>query len=130
MKDEQVYEKSVEKIYKCIIIALLFLVFVFGGTTIFYSKKSNDSGRLSNQLRERITDATNSNERLTDTVERCQLIISELDKSTERSIGTIREAVKIIEETREAVNRLEMVLANRNPDGIHGGNDNYVFNNE
>ena len=115
-----------EKIYRCIIIALLFLVLVFGGTTIFYAKKSNDSGRLSNQLRERITDSADTSERLTDTIKQCQLIITGLGNSTERSIRTIREAIEIIEETREAVNRLETELALSSTDGVHSGNDNRV----
>jgi hypothetical protein len=100
----------VEKIYKCIIIALLFLVLVFGGSTVFYARKSNESGRLCNQLRERIIDAENTNRGLAETIERSQSICGELEQSVDRNITTARAAVEVIEEVRVQVQSLEMEL--------------------
>jgi hypothetical protein len=109
----------VEKIYKCIIIALLFLVLVFGGSTIFYARKSNESGRLCNQLRERIIDAENTNRGLAETIERSQSICGELGDSVDRNIRTAREAVELIEEIRVQVQSLEMVTGDFNPDDYY-----------
>lgn len=99
-----------EKIHKCIIIALSVMVLIFGCTTIFYARKSNESGRLCNQLRERIIDAESTNKGLADTVERSKSICGELEQSVERNITNARAAVELIEEIRVQVYSLEMEL--------------------
>lgn len=112
-----------EKIYKCIIIALLFLVLVFGGSTIFYARKSNESGRLCNQLRERIIDAENTNRGLAETIERSQSICGELEQSVDRNITTARAAVEVIEEVRVQVQCLEMELGGFDWDSYYSSLD-------
>lgn len=112
-----------EKIYKCIIIALLFLVLVFGGSTVFYARKSNESGRLCNQLRERIIDAENTNRGLAETIERSQSICGELEQSVDRNITTARAAVEVIEEVRVQVQSLEMELGGFDWDSYYSSLD-------
>jgi len=123
------YEKN-NRIFIYIIILLAVLLF---GTTvygIYCTNKLDQAGRLNDQLTERLSDATDTNRRLTETVEQCQFIVTELGSTTNRSIGTVREAVEVIEETREAVGALEVELGIWDSDSVYDRIDNYVFNIE
>lgn len=112
-----------EKIYKCIIIVLLFLVLVFGGSTIFYARKSNESGRLCNQLRERIVDAEDTKRGLAETIERSHSICRDLECSVDRNITNARAAVEVIEEVRVQVQSLEMELGGFDWDSYYSSLD-------
>ena len=120
------YEKKT-----CIFIAIIIcLVVLLVGTKVYYSEQLDESGRINDQLTERLSDATDTNRRLTETVEQCQFIVTELGSTTNRSIGTVREAIEVIEETREAVGALEVELGIWDSDSVYGRIDNYVFDNE
>lgn len=112
-----------EKIYKYIIIALLFLVLVLGSSTIFYAGKSIESGRLCNQLRERIIDAEDTNRGLAETIERSQSVCRDLECSIDRNITTARAAVELIEEVRVQVQSLEMELGGFDWDSYYSNLD-------
>ena len=123
------YEKK-NRISNYITILLAVLLF---GTTVYgitCTRKLDKLGTVNDQLTERLINEANTNRRLTETVEQCQFIVTELGDSTERNIGTVREAIEIIEETREAVGALEMELGLWDSDSIYDRIDNYVFNNE
>jgi predicted RNase H-related nuclease YkuK (DUF458 family) len=120
------YEKK-NRIFIYIIVLLAVLLF---GTTVFYTNKLDEAGRLNDQLTERLSDATDTNRRLAETVEQCQFIVTELGNTTDRSIGTVREAIDVIEETREAVGALEVELGIWDSDSVYDRIDDYVFNNE
>ena len=123
------YEKK-NRIFIYIIVLLAVLLF---GTTvygIYCTNKLDQAGRLNDQLTERLSDATDTNRRLAETVEQCQFIVTELGSTTDRNIGTVREAVEVIEETREAVGALEVELGIWDSDSVYDRIDNYVFNSE
>ena len=119
------YEKN-NRIFIYIIILLAVLLF---GTTvygIYCTNKLDQAGRLNDQLTERLSDATDTNRRLTETVEQCQFIVTELGSTTNRSIGTVREAVEVIEETREAVGALEVELGIWDSDSVYDRIDSWL----
>ena len=121
MKDEK---KNRIFIYIIILLAvLLFGTTVYG---IYCTNKLDKTGRLVDQLTERLSDATDTNRRLTETVEQCQFIVTELGSTTNRNIGTVREAVEVIEETREAVGALEVELGIWDSDSIYDRIDSWL----
>jgi len=116
------HEKK-NRIFIYIIILLAVLLF---GTTVFYTNKLDEVGRLNDQLTERLSDATDTNRRLAETVEQCQFIVTELGNTTDRSIGTVREAIDVIEETREAVGALEVELGIWDSDSVYDRIDSWL----
>ena len=119
------YEKK-NRIFIYIIVLLAVLLF---GTTVYgiYCTNKLDAARAANdQLTERLSDATDTNRRLTETVEQCQFIVTELGSTTNRSIGTVREAIEIIEETREAVGALEVELGIWDSDSVYDRIDSWL----
>lgn len=119
------YEKK-NRIFIYIIVLLAVLLF---GTTvygIYCTNKLDQAGRLVDQLTERLSDATDTNRRLTETVEQCQFIVTELGSTTDRNIGTVREAIEVIEETREAVGALEVELGIWDSDSVYDRIDSWL----
>jgi len=119
------HEKK-NRIFIYIIVLLAVLLF---GTTVYgiYCTNKLDAARATNdQLTERLSDATDTNRRLTETVEQCQFIVTELGSTTDRSIGTVREAIEIIEETREAVGALEVELGIWDSDSVYRRIDSWL----
>ena len=119
------YEKK-NRIFIYIIVLLAVLLF---GTTvygIYCTNKLDKAGRLNDQLTERLSDATDTNRRFAETVEQCQFIVTELGNTADRNIGTVREAIEIIEETREAVGALEVELGIWDSDSVYGRIDSWL----
>jgi flagellar basal body-associated protein FliL len=119
------YEKK-NRIFIYIIVLLAVLLF---GTTvygIYCTNKLDEAGRLNDQLTERLSAATDTNTRLAETVEQCQFIVTELGNTTDRNIGTVREAVEVIEETREAVGALEVELGIWDSDSVYDRIDSWL----
>ena len=119
-------DKTIYRIFICIIICLFVLLF---GTTVYgvtCTGKLDKLGTDYDQLTERLTYAADTNRRLTETVEQCQFIVTELGNATERNIGTVREAIEIIEETREAVGALEAELGLWDSDSIYERIDSWL----
>ena len=102
---------------------LLFGTTVYG---IYCTNKLDQAGRLVDQLTEQLSDATDTNRRLTETVEQCQFIVTELGSTTDRNIGTVREAIEVIEETREAVGALEVELGIWDSDSVYDRIDSWL----
>lgn len=119
------YEKK-NRIFIYIIVLLAVLLF---GTTvygIYCTNKLDKAGRLNDQLTERLSAATDTNRRLAETVEQCQFIVTELGSTTDRSVGTVREAIEVIEETREAVGALEVELGIWDSDSVYDRIDSWL----
>lgn len=119
------YEKK-NRIFIYIIVLLAVLLF---GTTvygIYCTNKLDEAGRLNDQLTERLSDATDTNRRFAETVEQCQFIVTELGNTADRNIGTVREAIEVIEETREAVGALEVELGIWDSDSVYGRIDSWL----
>lgn len=119
------YEKK-NRIFIYIIVLLAVLLF---GTTvygIYCTNKLDEAGRLNDQLTERLSDATDTNRRFAETVEQCQFIVTELGNTADRNIGTVREAIEIIEETREAVGALEVELGIWDSDSVYDRIDSWL----
>lgn len=102
-----------EKIIKYIVIAIISLLLT---STITSSIKSFKLGKLCDQLRERISDAENTNTKLAGTITDCQSICGDLEQSVNRNITTSREAIELIEEIRVQVQSLEVVTGNWDSD--------------
>lgn len=95
---------------KVFIIAFIILLTIAIGSSISSTIQSYKSRRLCNQLREQLYNATDTNRRLGETVERCQAITGELGEITQRNIRTSRDAIELIEQIREGVSSLEVEL--------------------
>lgn len=123
-------EKTTYRIFISIIICLFVLL---AGTVIYgvtCTRKLDTARAANDRLTEQLSYASDTNRRLTETVGNCRFIVTELGNATGRNVGTIREAIEIIEETREAVGALEVELGLWDSDSIYGRIDNYVFNFE
>ena len=126
-------EKTSYRIFISIIICLSVMLV---GTTVYGIARTRELDKVraaNDRLTERLNYAADTNRRLTETVEQCGFIVTELGDSTERSIGTIAEAIELIKETREAVSSLEMELRSWDSDNIYSstnGGDNNRNENE
>lgn len=109
---------------KNFIIGLVFtvvLTFLFAVGVLFWNctKENNQLRTANDNLREQLIDATDTNRRLTETIGDCKFIVTKLGESTNRNIGTVREAIETIEELREEVGALEVALGLWNSDGYY-----------
>lgn len=118
--DIEVYKKTkLGDIAFIIICILLLLSGIFCTGTVYFARKSDEAGRLCNQLRERIIDSENTNKKLTETIERSQSVCRDLESSIGRNITTAKEAVEVIEEVRVQVQSLEVELGNFDSDSYY-----------
>ena len=117
------YEKKTCCIFTFIIICLVVLLV---GTHLYYSEQLDKLGTVNDQLTERLSDATDTNRRLAETVEQCQFLVAELGDTTDRSIGTVSEAINLIEEIRTQVQGLELELGTRDIDGYYDWLDDWL----
>jgi len=109
------------------LLILFFTLFITASIALFASSKQLDESRATNdRLTEQLDRATDTNRRLAETVGQCQFIVTELGNTTNRNIGTIKEAVEVIEETREAVGALEVELGIWDSDSVYNGIDNWL----
>jgi len=117
------YEKKTF-IFTFIIICLVILLV---GTHLYYSEQLDKLGTVNDQLTERLSDATDTNRRLAETVEQCQFLVAELGDTTDRSIGTVSDAINLIEEIRTQVQSLELELGTWNIDGYYDWLDDWLL---
>ena len=96
-----------EKIMCTVLAAFIGIALIFG---IRDSIQHYRSGRLSDQLRIELTDAADTNRRLTEKIGQCRNIITELRTTTETNITTARQAIEVLEELRVQVQELEDCL--------------------
>ena len=109
------------------LLILFFTLFLSASIALFTSSKQLDESRATNdRLTEQLNRATDTNRRLAETVGQCQFIVTELENTTNRNISTVREAIEIIEETREAVGALEAELGLWDSDSVYNGIDNWL----
>ena len=123
---------SIKKNYKFIIAIVILSIFLLfsGALSIYSSIKSNQLRATNDQLTERLNRATNTCTELRGTIANCQSICRDIDELNTRSISTARDAIEIIEETREAVGAMEVALGLFDSDGYYNWLDSYVFDNE
>ena len=122
-------EKTTYRIFISIIICMFVLL---AGTVIYgvVCTRKLDTARATNdRLTEQLAFAADTNRRLTETVGNCRFIVTELGNATGRNVGTIREAIEIIEETREAVGALEVQLGLWDSDSVYGRIDSWLLSN-
>ena len=118
--DVEVYKKTkLGDIAFIIICVLLLLSGIFGAASVHFARKSDEAGKLCNQLRERIIDSENTNRKLAETIERSQSVCRDLESSIDRNITTAKEAVEVIEELRTQVQSLEMELGDFDPNNYY-----------
>lgn len=111
---------------KNIIAAICIIIITSGIWFTFYTRQSNQLGRVCDQLRERILDAEDTNRRLAETVEQCKSISGDLGQSVDRSIRTARDAIEVIEELRVQVYSLEVVCGDFDWDSYYSYWDSYL----
>ena len=122
-------EKTTYRIFISIIICLFVLL---AGTVVYgvtCTRKLDTTRAANDRLTEQLSYASDTNRRLTETVGNCRFIVTELGNATGRNVGTIREAIEIIEETREAVGALEVQLGLWDSDSIYGRIDSWLLSN-
>ena len=117
------YEKKTYRIFTFIIICLVSLLV---GTHLYYSEQLDKLGTVNDQLTERLSDATDTNRRLAETVEQCQFLVTELGDTTDRSIRTVSDAINLIEEIRTEVQSLELELGTWDSDGYYDWLDDWL----
>jgi len=117
------YEK---KNYRIFIVIIIVLAALLVGTKVYYSEQLDESGRINDELTERLSDATDTNRRLTETVEQCQFLVTELGNTTDRSIRTVSDAINLIEEIRTQVQGLELELGTWDSDGYYDWLDGWL----
>lgn len=127
-KDGFFYKKNNKHI---IVIIVLSIFLLFSGTLSVYSSvKSNQLRAANDRLTEQLDRATNTCNELRGTITECQSICRDIDELNTRSISTARDAIEIIEETREAVGAMEVALGLFDSDGYYTWLDRYIFDNE
>ena len=122
-------EKTTYRIFISIIICLFVLL---AGTVVYgvtCTRKLDTVRAANDRLTEQLSYASDTNRRLTETVGNCRFIVTELGNATGRNVGTIREAIEIIEETREAVGALEVQLGLWDSDSIYDRIDSWLLSN-
>lgn len=122
-------EKTTYRIFISIIICLFVLL---AGTVVYgvtCTRKLDTVRAANDRLTEQLSYASDTNRRLTETVGNCRFIVTELGNASGRNVGTIREAIEIIEETREAVGALEVQLGLWDSDSIYGRIDSWLLSN-
>lgn len=127
-KDGKFYQKTNK--YRIIICALIATTLLFGYLFISSSIESNKLRTTNDGLTEQLDRATSTCNELRGTIANCQSICRDIDELNTRSISTTREAIEIIEETREAVGAMEVALGLFDSDGYYDWLDSYVFDNE
>ncbi len=129
---------SKEARWPYITIGVLFLIIMLFGTLFITSSvRSVRLRRANDELTERLDNATNSCAELAGqlsdcrgTIEQCRIYCRDIDEISERSISTARDAIEIIEETREAIGAMEVILGLWDSDGYYNWLDSYVFDSE
>ena len=116
--------------YHIIIVLLTILCVFFGFLSIKNSIESNRLRTANDRLTERLDRATDTCTELRGTIENCQSICRDINELNTRSISTARDAIEIIEETREAVGTMEVALGLFDSDRYYDWLDRYVYDNE
>ena len=116
--------------YHIIIVLLIILCILFGLLSVKSTIQSNRLRAANDRLTEQVNRATDTCTELTGTIKQCQSICRDLDELSERNIGTARDAIEIIEETREAVGAMEVALGLFDSDGYYNWLDSYVLSSE
>lgn len=127
-KDGLFYKKSNKHIVVIVILSV-FLLFS-GAISVYSSIKSNQLRATNDRLTEQLDRATNTCNELRGTITECQSICRDIDELSTRSISTARDAIEIIEETREAVGAMEVSLGLFDSDRYYDWLDSYVFGDE
>lgn len=127
-KDGKFYQKTSK--YRIIICALIATTLLFGYLFISSSIESNKLRTTNDGLTEQLDRATSTCNELRGTIANCQSICRDIDELNTRSISTAREAIEIIEETREAIGAMEVALGLFDSDRYYDWCDRYVFDNE
>lgn len=124
-----------------IVIIILMSTSILFGSLFFISTKQLDTTRRSNdQLTERLAYSTNTCSKLEGqlgkvsteldgcrrTIEQCRVYCTDIDEISGRSIGTAKDAIEIIEETRYYVACLEMELGVVDTDSIYDRIDSWL----
>ena len=120
MKNEKNYK------YNIIICVLAFILILSGALSVFSTVQYNKARAANDRLTEQVNRATDTCTRLTETIGECQSICRQLDESSRRDISDIRDAIEIIEETREAVGALEVELGIWDSDSVYDRIDNWL----
>lgn len=125
-KNGKFYQKTNK--YRIIICTLIATTLLFGTLFISSSIESNKLRTTNDGLTEQLDRATSTCNELRGTIANCQSICRNIDELNTRSISTAREAIEIIEETREAVGAMEVALGLIDSDSIYDRIDDWLQN--
>ncbi len=123
-KDGKFYQKTNK--YRIIICALIATTLLFGYLFISSSIESNKLRTTNDGLTEQLDRATSTCNKFRGTIANCQSICRDIDELNTRSISTAREAIEIIEETRDHVMCLEVELGLIDSDSIYDRIDSWL----
>ena len=125
-KNGKFYQKTNK--YRIIICTLIATTLLFGTLFISSSIESNKLRTTNDGLTEQLDRATSTCNELRGTIANCQSICRNIDELNTRSISTAREAIEIIEGTREAVGAMEVALGLIDSDSIYDRIDDWLQN--
>lgn len=121
-----------EKVKHSIIGGLLILFFCLfvGALVLLFSttRELNKLGATNDRLTERVVQAEDTNRELTKSLGQIRFLCEEFDSSVDRNIGTVGEAIEVIEETRYYVQCIEMELGLWDSDSIYQRIDDWLQN--
>lgn len=109
------------------LLIMFFCLFIGAAVCLFsITRELNQTRRLNDQLTERITKAEDTNRELTRSLGQIRFLCGEFDSSVDRNIGTVREAIEVIEETRYYIECIEVELGLWDSDSIYNGIDSWI----
>lgn len=106
----------------CLVISSLLFGALFLSSTI----KSNRLRAANDRLTEQLDRATSTCAELRTTISNCEQICRDIDELSGRSITTTRDAIEIIEETRYAVESIEVELGLWDSDSVYRRIDDWL----
>ena len=127
-KDGYFYQKNNKHIVVIVVLAVFLLL--NGALSVYSSIKSNQLRTANDRLTEQLNRETDTCNELRGTIAECQSICRDIDELNTRSISTARDAIEVIEETREAVGAMEVALGLFDSDRYYDWLDSYVHSDE
>lgn len=109
------------------LLILFFCLFV-GALVLLFSttRELNKLGATNDRLTKRVVQAEDTNRELTKSLGQIRFLCKEFDSSVDRNIGTVGEAVEVIEETRYYVQCIEVELGLYDSNSIYDGIDSWL----
>lgn len=109
-----------------IVIGIYTALFILTGVVIGYSVGTHKFRGQLDTVTEQLSNATDTNTRLEQQLNRCRAITANLEETIGRDVDTIRGAVEVVEELRYEIACLENNLGCYDPDHLYEWYDDRI----